>query len=128
MSGRRIGYLAVMLAVINALPSCGGTAAPSPAVPPAVTYAVTGTAKTVQLGYSDPCNALDPIVIPNSMTLPFTYTCPTVPPKTGLLLSAQIDTPGDQGSIRAAISKNGVEVASQTATGFPNFATVNAAY
>src|SRR4051794_27397800 len=104
MSGRRIAHLAGLLAII-ALPSCGGTTAPSSA-PPAVTYSVTGTAKTVQLGYSDPCfGALDPIVIPNSMALPFTYTCAkTIAPNTLLLLSAQIDTPGDQGSIRASIS------------------------
>ncbi len=130
MSGRRIRHLAGLLGIIVALPSCGGTTTAPSSTPPAVTYSVTGTAKTVQLGYSDPCfTALDPIVIPSSMTLPFTYTCQTAPPtNTKLFLSAQIDTPGDQGSIRASISKNGVEVASQTATGFPNSATLSTGY
>ena len=81
----------------------------------------------VALGYTLPDGS---IRIPGApVSLPFTYTWPTTPPPNAdLLLSAQISTPGDQGSVRASISKNGVEASSQTATGFPNFATVTLRY
>ena len=119
--------LAIFLAAVSVSVSCGSASAPTaPAVAPAVTYTVTGTAKTVELGYTLPDGS---ILIPSAPSmLPFTYTWPTAQPSAHLLLSAQINTPGDQGSIRASILKNGVEVGSQTATGFPNFATVSLTY
>jgi hypothetical protein len=128
MSGRRLWRLAVLLSVTGALSSCGGTTTPSSS-PPAVTYSVTGTAKTITIGYTDPTSAVGAIiVIQTPMTLPFTYTSRTALSGASLYVSAQIATQGDQGSIRASISKDGVEVASQMATEFPNFANVSARY
>ena len=128
MSGRRLWRLAVLLTVTGVLSSCGGTTTPSSS-PPAVTYSVTGTAKTITISYTNPTSAIGVIIVnQNPMALPFTYTSPTALSGASLSLSAQIATQGDQGSIRASISKDGVEVASQTAAGFPNFANVSARY
>ena len=128
MSGRRLWRLALLLSVTGALSSCGGTTTPSSS-PPAVIYSVTGTAKTITIGYTDPTSAVGTAtVIQTPMTLPFTYTSQTALSGASLFISAQIDTQGDLGSIRASISKDGVEVASQTATGFPSFANVSARY
>ena len=127
MTEHQLARLAIFLAAVSvSLSCCSPTSPTTPGAPPAVTYSVTGTAKTVELGYTLSDGS---ILIPASpMTLPFTYTWPTAQPNATLLLSAQINTPGDQGSIRASISKNGVEAGGQTATGFPNRATVTLTY
>lgn len=128
MSGMTAGRLSralIAFSLASGLASCGGPSAPTAAVP-AVVYSVTGTAATVELGYTLPDGS---ILIPGSpVALPFTYTWSTAQPSAHLLLSAQINTPGDQGSIRAAISKNGVEVGVQTVTGFPNTAVISLRY
>src|ERR1700683_3958652 len=77
---------------------------------PAVVYSVTGTAKTVELQYTTPEGTL---FTPDNVPLPFTYSR-TATPGDYLALLVSITSAGDTGNARASISKNGVEVATQT--------------
>jgi hypothetical protein len=86
---------------------------------------VTGNAKTAEIGYTIPTGS---IFVDPKRPLPFTYTWSTAKPNDILLLSAQIDTFGDGGSVRVSISRDGTEIGSDAATGFPNSATVSARY
>jgi hypothetical protein len=90
---------------------------------PPFSYSVTGTAKTVEIHYTRPDYSI--VIGTNGQTLPFTYTWPTPPNKDQLvLLSAEITTPGDTGSVLVSVSENGIETANATATSFPNHAEV----
>ena len=86
---------------------------------------MTGTAVSATISYTTPAHS---IFIDPPRALPFVYDWATAQPGDDLLLVAQIDTKGDPGSVRVSIAKNGVEVASQTATGFPNRATAQVKY
>jgi hypothetical protein len=86
-------------------------------------YSVTGTAKTVQLTYTLPDYSV--IISGPSEQLPFTYTWSTPPnPFQLILLTAGISTRGDTGTVLVSVTENGIVVASDTATGYPNAATV----
>src|SRR5882762_5803080 len=116
----------VLIGLVSAIASCSDRTPTAPATPPpAVFYSVTGTAKTINVGYTTPIGS---IFIDPQVPLPFTYTWTSAQSGAHLLLSAYIDTPGDLGSIRVSISKNGAEIGSDTATGYPNWATVSASY
>ena len=119
MTRKRIWAVIVLMAV---LPSCGGRTPTAPEPTPAVTYSVTGTAMQVTLGYTVPVGS---IYIDPNVKLPFTYTWASAQPGAHLLLSAHIDTPGDTGNVRVSIMRNGIEIRSDTATGFPNRAEVS---
>jgi hypothetical protein len=90
-------------------------------------YSVTGTAKTVQITYSQPDYSI--IGTDQSQTLPFVYKWPAPPNKFQLiLLTAGITTPGDSGTVRIAVIENGVETASDVATAYPNGVTIQYAH
>jgi hypothetical protein len=110
-----------------ALASCGGTSTmPTSTAPPTppVLYSVTGTAKTVEIRYTLPDSSI--FISTKGQTLPFTFAWPT-PPAQGqlVLLSAEITTAGDTGTVRVSVSENGIETGSDTATGYPNGAQVS---
>ena len=99
----------------------------APQRPAPFTYSVTGTAKTVQITYSQADYSI--IGTDRSQTLPFVYTWPTPPNKFQLiLLGAGVTTPGDSGTVRIAVIENGVETASDVATGYPNGVTIQYAH
>ena len=98
----RLVCLSVLFSSI-ALFSCSHPATAPSAPPPPVAFSVTGSAKTVQISYSQPHYSIS-ILAPQS--LPFTFTWPVPPNQFQLvLLSAQITTVGDIGTVRASVSE-----------------------
>jgi hypothetical protein len=98
--------------------SCGSapTAATPTAPPPAVVFSVTGSAKAAQISFS---NADESISILSLQVLPFTHTWSVLPAQfQGVLLTAQINTVGDTGTVRVSVSENGVEIDCKTAAAF----------
>lgn len=109
-----------------ALASCGTSTMPTSPAPltQPVSFSVTGTAKTVQIDYTRPDGSI--VIGTNAQTLPFTYAWLTPPAQFQLvLLSAEITTAGDTGTVRVSVSENGIETSSATATGYPNTARVS---
>lgn len=123
---QRVSAFTVLLAAaITACAACGHSIAPTAPTANPVTYSATGTAKAVEISYTLPIGVIR--IAPHT-TLPFTFSWAVANVNDVLLLSAQVETEGDPGTVHVSILKNGVEFLSDSAAAFPNTAEVHGRY